>query len=125
RAAEPEPGRERGRRRLANANHLPLLGGSGLRRLFLIGELMSDISQTAANVKIKSNATLTQKVRYGATVAQGDVVYSDLTDNGDWKLADADAAITAVAGGIALTPGVDGDYGYIATAGPVDVGGTL
>lgn len=86
---------------------------------------MADVTQTPANVKLQSNTARVSKVRFGTTVAQGDVVYSDLTDNGDYKLADADAAATAVAAGIAITPGVDGDYGYIVTEGAIDVGGTL
>lgn len=85
---------------------------------------MADVTITAANVKPGASSTTIQRYQYGATIAQGKSVYLDSADS-KWKLADADALATALAGGIAMTPGVDGDYGFIATLGPVNIGGTL
>ena len=74
-------------------------------------------------VKVTSNTTV-QSVEYGATIAIGDVVYRDAAD-GKYKLADANASLaTAEAKGIAITAGVDTDYGLIATAGDIVLTGT-
>ena len=71
--------------------------------------------------------TVKSDVVYGATVAVGDSVYKDTADNDEWKLADADSsAITAGSGGIgvAMTAGVDGGYGIVATGGSIILVGT-
>jgi len=87
---------------------------------------MADISVTAASVAMHATAPSTAQVTYGATITQGQVLYKDATDSNHYKLADADlSAAASTVAGIALTPGDDGDKGYVATAGPIDVGGTL
>lgn len=68
--------------------------------------------------------TQVSKVVYGATVSAGNPLYLDTADN-EHKLADNNAsAATAAAKGIAVTPGVDGGYGYIATGGSIILVGT-
>lgn len=64
-------------------------------------------------------------VNYGATIAAGDALYRH-TDN-EHLLADADAsALTKVVRGIAITEGVDGGQGLIATGGNIIfVGATM
>lgn len=63
--------------------------------------------------------TSEEKVQYGATIAVGQPVYIDSTDN-KAKLADNNAsAATATVKGIAITPGVNGSTGYIATGGSI------
>lgn len=76
-------------------------------------------------VRPTSNTTAPRRVRYGATISAGQPVYEDATDSSDAKLADANASTaTAAAVGIAITPGVDGGYGYIATGGSIILVGT-
>jgi hypothetical protein len=61
---------------------------------------------------------------YGATIAAGQPVYQDLTDN-LWKLAScASTVAVAAAKGIAMTPGVSGGYGIVATGGSIILVGT-
>ena len=68
--------------------------------------------------------TRTQQGVYGATIAAGQPVYLDSTDN-KWKLADSnDTAAKASVVGIAVTPGVDNGYGIIAGIGSVILVGT-
>lgn len=63
--------------------------------------------------------TVSEKGTYGATITPGDAVYFDDTDN-LWKLADANLSVTAAAAkGIAITGGVSGDSGYVATGGSI------
>lgn len=65
-----------------------------------------------------------RNVSYGATISPGQPLYLDSAD-GEHKLADANAsATTAAAKGIAMTPGVDGGYGLIATGGSIILVGT-
>lgn len=74
-------------------------------------------------VRPTANTTL-QIVPYGATISAGQPVYRDATD-GEYKLTDADASsATADAKGVAMTPGVDGGYGVIATKGDIVLVGT-
>jgi hypothetical protein len=62
---------------------------------------------------------------YGATIGIAQPVYQDATDNNEAKLADANASTaTAAAVGIAITPGVDTGYGYVATGGSIVLVGT-
>lgn len=69
--------------------------------------------------------TVSRLLLYGTTIALGETVYQDATDNSECKLADANAsAATAAAIGIAITPGVDTSYGYIATGGSIILVGT-
>lgn len=86
---------------------------------------MADVTQTAANVKLKGQTATVQMVQYGETVTQGDNLYPKAADSSKYWRADADTLIEAAASGMALTPGVANDYGLICTGGPVDIGGTL
>lgn len=65
-------------------------------------------------------------VNYGATIAPGDALYRNSTD-GEYLLADADLSAAAkAASAIAITPGIDGGQGIIATAGNlIFVGATM
>lgn len=68
--------------------------------------------------------TISEKVVYGATVGIGVPVYFDSSDS-EYKIADANAsATTAAAKGIAITPGIDAGYGYIAKGGSIILVGT-
>ncbi|MFY7699611.1 MAG: hypothetical protein ACOVQH_04980 [Burkholderiaceae bacterium] len=61
---------------------------------------------------------------YGATIAAGQPVYQDTTDS-LWKLAScASTSAVAAAKGIAMTPGVSGGYGIVATGGSIILVGT-
>lgn len=83
---------------------------------------MADISVTAADVNKVSGVDLL--VTYGATITVGQLVYQDATDNNDWKLVDAQNAISEdTPVGIALTGGADGQPGIVQTAGVIDMGG--
>lgn len=69
-------------------------------------------------------STVVRLVKYGATISAGQPLYLDTADN-EHKLADANAsATTADVKGIAVTPGVDGGYGYIAVSGSIVLVGT-
>jgi len=62
----------------------------------------------------------------GGTIAKHDIVYIDATDANSVKPADASAAATAVAYGMALHAASDGEYVLVATNGAtVTVGGGL
>jgi hypothetical protein len=68
--------------------------------------------------------TITRNVVYGATVAAGQPVYQDSTDS-EFKLCDANLSLAAAnVQGIAMTPGVDGGNGIIATGGDIVLVGT-
>jgi hypothetical protein len=85
---------------------------------------MADISFTAGNVKLSGSSTSPRLVQFGETVTQGKAVYLKAADGRYW-LADANLSIEASmsgGGGVALTPGVAGDYGYIVTEGLIDLG---
>lgn len=85
---------------------------------------MSDLASITA-VRPTSN-TQYRLVDYGATIAAGNSVYLDPADN-EWKLADNNAS-TTTAGlngiGVAMTPGVDGGQGFVATGGSIILVGT-
>lgn len=83
---------------------------------------MADLVITAANVQPAAGAQ-TRNVTYGEAITQGQVVRDG--GDGEYYLADNDAASEDVAAGIAITPGGDGEFGIIVTAGPLDVGATL
>ena len=75
-------------------------------------------------VRPTTNTVVGNPVMFGATIAAGKPVYLDTSDN-KYKLADNNAsATTAASTGIALTPGVDGGYGYVATRGSIILVGT-
>jgi hypothetical protein len=75
-------------------------------------------------VRPTSTTVMTAPVKYGATISAGQSVYLDSADK-KFKLADCNASVTTAAiRGIAVTPGVDGGYGYVATGGSVILVGT-
>lgn len=75
-------------------------------------------------VRPTSSTTLSGPVLYGATISAGQSVYLDASDN-KYKLADANASsTTADVKGVAVTPGVDGGYGYVAIGGAIVLVGT-
>lgn len=75
-------------------------------------------------VRPTANTTIVGPVLYGATIAAGQSVYLDTADS-KYKLADANAsATTAAIKGVAITPGVDAGYGYVANGGSVILVGT-
>ena len=89
---------------------------------------MADISITAANVKILTDAGEIQRVKVSEAVTQGQVAYRDTSD-GRYGLCRAGqgGTLTAKAEGIYLTPaaGAD-DWAIIAKQGcKVDLGATL
>ena len=86
----------------------------------------ADLSITAANVKATGSSAKITRVKYGETITQGQAVYR-LEADGEHYKADADVGNNAAAAvvGIALTPGGDGEYGYILTEGPVTIGATM
>lgn len=68
--------------------------------------------------------TIVSLVQYGATISAGQSVYLDAADS-KYKLADSNASsATAAIKGVAVTPGVDGGYGYVATGGSIILVGT-
>lgn len=68
--------------------------------------------------------TVSSLVQYGATISAGQPVYLDAADS-KYKLTDSNAsAATAAVKGIAMTPGVDAGYGYVATGGSIILVGT-
>ena len=82
---------------------------------------MADLTQTAANVGLKTAAT-TLTVQAGEAITQGMPVY---LSNSKYYKADNGAVATAAVAGIAMTGGAADDYITIATAGNVDLGATL
>lgn len=84
---------------------------------------MADLTQTAANVHIYDKDVSTRILKAGGTITQGMPVYK--ASDGDYEPADADAANTAAAAAIALTPASSGEYFVALTKGNVDVGATL
>ena len=85
---------------------------------------MADISQTAANVRPYEGATI-RLVTAATTVAAGNLVYQDTTDDNKFRPADASAAASAILYGIALTNSSDGLGLVVQTGGDVDPGGTV
>lgn len=83
---------------------------------------MAALSSITA-VRPTSNTKI-RVVAYGTTISPGQPLYEDPAD-GEWKLADNDASTTtANAKGIAMTPGVDGGFGIVATGGSIILVGT-
>jgi hypothetical protein len=71
-----------------------------------------------------SASTVIRVVAYGATISAGNPVYLDSADS-TYKLCDANLSLAAAAiVGIALTPGLSGGFGVIATSGSVFLVGT-
>ena len=88
---------------------------------------MSDLAITAANVSAGAGATLDTGTA-GATITAGQVLYKDTTDSNKLKLADQDAAATAVVAGVAVHGAASGqplDYikgGTLNLVGGVTIG---
>lgn len=81
---------------------------------------MADLTSITA-VRPTANTTFT-RVQYGATIAAGQPIVKSGTT---YVLADANAsAALAAAEGIAITPGVSGGYGLMATGGSIILVGT-
>lgn len=78
---------------------------------------MADLSQTPANVALVSGSTRTRTA--GGTITAGMPVYSDATDSGKIKPADADAEASAAVVGIALNAAGDGQPVTYALPGSV------
>jgi hypothetical protein len=75
-------------------------------------------------VRPTANTVTERQAVYGATVAAGQPLYLDAADQ-RWKLADSNASVsTADVRGVAITPGVNGSYGYVATGGDIILVGT-
>jgi hypothetical protein len=71
-----------------------------------------------------TSTTVISLVQYGATISAGQSVYLDPSDS-KYKLADSNASsATAAVKGVAVTPGVDTGYGYVATSGSIILVGT-
>jgi hypothetical protein len=68
--------------------------------------------------------TKTALVVYGATIAAGQPLYLDASDN-EYKLTDSNSSsATAALKAIAMTPGIDGGYGLVAISGSIILVGT-
>ena len=85
---------------------------------------MADVTQTPASVVLGTDA-VTSTGTAGATIVAGDVLYKDLTDGGELKLTDADAALTAVIAGIAVSGAADKQLVSYQHGGPINPGGAL
>lgn len=87
---------------------------------------MSDLVQTAANVKLKSSLNPPIVGTAGESLTQGQPVYAKASDAGAYWRADADTAAESLATHIAMTSAVDGEPVLLARAGSsIDLGATL
>jgi hypothetical protein len=86
---------------------------------------MASLSITAANVLAGSGAVI-EHGTFGATIAQGVVVYRDPADM-KYKVADADSATAAARDprGITLNAGSNGQPAAIIRKGDVTIGATM
>ena len=78
-----------------------------------------DVSIDTSQIRFSTNAKYTHGTA-GATIAQGDLVFLDATDN-KWKLADAVSVgglATAKVAGMATTSAVSGQRVYVCTEDP-------
>ena len=85
---------------------------------------MADLTQTAANVGIKSKTIGTQILQAGEGIVQGQPLYKKAADGKAW-LADADTLAEATGIGISLTSCATDEYVLFAKTGDVDLGATL
>lgn len=83
---------------------------------------MADVTITAADVQLKGNATVERGIA-GETLTQGEAVYK--ASDQKWYAADCTDAAKHAASGVVMTPAAADDYFQVATAGPIDIGGTL
>lgn len=85
--------------------------------------LATDLSITAANVKVGGSGAKIQTVRFGADATNGQVVYK--ASDGDYELADANSLTAYKAKGIVLVGNTSGGYGQIIVEGPIAIGATV
>lgn len=86
---------------------------------------MAALSQTAANVVEGASGVRKHTGVAGGTITAGMPVYKDLTDSNKLKAARANAAVTAVVAGIALTGSANGQPIVYQSAGKINLGATL
>jgi hypothetical protein len=85
---------------------------------------MANLSITAASVQVASTIPLTRGIA-GATIAAGDALYSDASDNNKMKLAIATSAAAAAFAGIATHAALAGQPILYIPAGAITIGATL
>lgn len=79
---------------------------------------MANVPISATAVKIVGAGAASQ-VQYGETITHGQVVYLDAATN-RYKLAlGSGSSAQANVFGVAITPGANGDYGYVARGGTI------
>jgi hypothetical protein len=86
---------------------------------------MAALTQTAANVVSGSGTVRKTTGVAGGTITAGMPVYKDLTDTSKLKAARANAAVTAVCAGIALTGSASGQPIVYQSTGNINLGATL
>jgi hypothetical protein len=89
---------------------------------------MADVSQTAANVKLKGTDTqrnVTRERKAGETITQGQPYYISETDSLAYQTDANDGVAKAAAQGIAITPASANGRFIGCEEGPIDIGGTL
>lgn len=85
---------------------------------------MANLSQTAANVKLKNTGPIATMVA-GETLTQGQPFYTD-TDSKGWRCDNNNGIEKAAASGIVLTPALVGEtFVYAMPGASVDLGATL
>jgi len=85
---------------------------------------MADLSITAANVVATAGEATTRSVTAGATITAGQIVYLDSSNEAQLAHCET-SATTADVEGIALNGAANDQPLQIATAGQLDIGGTL
>jgi hypothetical protein len=85
---------------------------------------MANLSITAASVQVSSTIPLTRGIA-GATIAAGDALYSDASDNNKMKLAIATSVAAATFAGIATHAALAGQPILYIPAGAITIGATL
>ena len=84
---------------------------------------MADVTTTAANVSLRASPS-GSVVQYGEAITAPQPIYLKASDS-KYYAADANVgAAEAAVVGIAMTPGAADEYGYMVTAGTIDIGGT-
>ena len=85
---------------------------------------MADLTQTAANVKVKSNSNVTI-VTVGEAVSAGMPGYKNTADSNKYYKAITTNATTALAAGIFMTSAATAGSAVFLTSGDCDLGATL
>ena len=85
---------------------------------------MADLTQTAANVKSSTGATINEQYDLGETVVAGNLLYLD-SSTSTLKLIDNGAASTDEIYGVALSGGASGQPCAVQTGGLINLGATL